>query len=165
MNPADPIDILLTQDRWAMLRLLDTCRGLTSEQLHRRFPIGLGSLHDTILHIVSANRASADVLAGRTQRPPVELSVQRDVNELFAMVEEAAADLAAHARSGPLDQPLQRARKDQVYTYTRATILVHSSTHGAHHRAQALNMLRQLGVTPLPQSGVFEWSRAGCPEP
>ncbi|HYD00615.1 MAG TPA: DinB family protein [Phycisphaerales bacterium] len=164
MNTGDPVDVLLTQDRWAMLRLLDACERLTAEQFHQRFEIGLGSLHDSILHILSANRASADVLAGRPQRPPIDLSQRRSVAEMRAMVEEAAADLAAHARSGPPDQLLQRARQDRVYTYTRATILVHSATHGAHHRAQCLNMLRQLGVAPLPQSGVFEWSRAGCPE-
>ena len=27
-----------------------------------------------------------------------------------------------------------------------------------HHRAQCLNMLRQLGVTPLPPSSVAEWT-------
>jgi uncharacterized damage-inducible protein DinB len=33
------------------------------------------------------------------------------------------------------------------------------ATHGVHHRAQCLNMLRHLGVKPLPLSSVAEWSR------
>jgi uncharacterized damage-inducible protein DinB len=37
-------------------------------------------------------------------------------------------------------------------------ILTHATTHGMHHRAQCLNMLRHLGVTPLPQSSVIEWT-------
>lgn len=164
MDSGDPIDILLTQDRWAMRRLLEVCERLSVEQLHQRFEIGLGSLHDSVVHIVSANRASGDVLAGRPQRAALEMEPRRTVAELRAMVDDAAADLMAHARSGPMDQLLQRRRKDQAYTYTRATIVVHSATHGAHHRAQCLNMLRRMGVEPLPQSGVFEWSRAGCPE-
>ena len=164
MNPADPIDILLTQDRWAMLRLLDTCQGLSDEQMHRRFEIGCGSLHDNILHIVRANRASADVLAMRPQRPPIDPCERRTLEQLRSLAEESAAALAVHARAGPMDQRLQRMRKGEAFTYTRATIIVHSATHGAHHRAQCLNMLRHLGVSPLPQSGVFEWSRAGCPE-
>jgi uncharacterized damage-inducible protein DinB len=30
-----------------------------------------------------------------------------------------------------------------------------------HHRAQCLNMLRKLGVTPLPKSSVAEWTLEG----
>jgi uncharacterized damage-inducible protein DinB len=30
-----------------------------------------------------------------------------------------------------------------------------------HHRAQCLNMLRHLGVTPLPPSSVTEWDLMG----
>jgi uncharacterized damage-inducible protein DinB len=34
---------------------------------------------------------------------------------------------------------------------------MHVATHGMHHRAQCLNMLRQLGVNPLPPISVLEW--------
>jgi uncharacterized damage-inducible protein DinB len=40
-------------------------------------------------------------------------------------------------------------------------VLTHVTTHGMHHRAQCLNMLRQLGVTPLPPSSVTEWTWMG----
>ena len=40
---------------------------------------------------------------------------------------------------------------------TRSAALLHVLTHGMHHRAQCLNMLRQLGVSPLPLSAVVEW--------
>ena len=41
-----------------------------------------------------------------------------------------------------------------------AGVITHIATHGTHHRAQCLNMLRRLGVHPLPQSSVAEWTRA-----
>jgi uncharacterized damage-inducible protein DinB len=50
-----------------------------------------------------------------------------------------------------------------VSTFTRAVILCHVHTHSMHHRAQCLNMLRHLGVSPLPQSSVTDWSRAAQP--
>jgi uncharacterized damage-inducible protein DinB len=40
---------------------------------------------------------------------------------------------------------------------SRGGVITHVATHGMHHRAQCLNMLRQLGVTPLPKSSVVEW--------
>jgi uncharacterized damage-inducible protein DinB len=33
-----------------------------------------------------------------------------------------------------------------------------------HHRAQCINMLRQLGVTPLPNSSVADWMRSADPK-
>ena len=43
----------------------------------------------------------------------------------------------------------------------RAAVLTHVATHGMHHRAQCLNMLRRLDVQPLPPSSVSEWTWLG----
>jgi len=40
-------------------------------------------------------------------------------------------------------------------------VITHVTTHGMHHRAQCLNMLRHVGVNPLPQSSVLQWMLAG----
>lgn len=160
---ADPADVLLAHDLWATSKLLDACEPLSHEQLHKRFEIGCGSLHDTVVHMVGAMRIWADVLGVRTPRPWIDEAPRRTVAELRTIVNEAAADLAACARSGPMDQQLTRERLGTVHTYSRGVVLTHVTTHGMHHRAQCLNMLRQLGVNPLPQSSVVEWSRAGCP--
>jgi uncharacterized damage-inducible protein DinB len=161
--PTNPAEILLAHDRWASRQILDACARLTPEQLHHRFEIGLGSLHDTIVHIIGAMRVWTDVLAMRTPRAWIDEAPRRTPAELRVLHDEAASELAAAAFSGPMDQPLQRERQGVVHTYSRAVILTHVTTHGMHHRAQALNMLRHLGVSPLPQSSVVEWSRAGAP--
>ena len=47
------------------------------------------------------------------------------------------------------------------YTFTRGTVLVHLCTHGTHHRAQCLNMLRHLNVPrlsdKLPDPSAVDW--------
>ena len=53
-----------------------------------------------------------------------------------------------------------RVREGQVIRLTRAGVITQVTTHGMHHRAQCLNMLRHLGVKPLPPSSVIEWVRA-----
>jgi uncharacterized damage-inducible protein DinB len=166
MNPADPIAVLLAHDRWASHRMLDACAPLTEEQLHRRFEIGCGSLHNNAAHIVMAMRVWTDTLGMRTPRPRLDETERRTVAELRSLLDEAATDLAACAVMGPPDQMLTRERNGQVYTFTRTVIIVHVTTHGMHHRAQSINMLRQLGVggASLPQSSTADWSRAGCPE-
>ena len=163
MNATDPIDIQLAHDRWANLNIARACEGLTTEQLHRRFEIGCGSLHDNLVHIVGAIMVWADVLGKRSPRPWIDEAPRRSAAELARMLDENARDVAACARLGPADEILERERLGTVYRYSRAVVIAHVTTHGMHHRAQCLNMLRHLGVTPLPQSSVVEWSRAGCP--
>lgn len=41
--------------------------------------------------------------------------------------------------------------------FSRGTAFVHVCTHGVHHRAQAVNMLRRLGVAELPELEALEW--------
>ncbi|MGD0463484.1 MAG: DinB family protein [Tepidisphaeraceae bacterium] len=156
MPTSDPLDILLAHDRWATGQILSACAKLTPEQFHQRFEMGPGSLHDTTTHILAAMRIWGDLLAGREERPRLE-GTKRTPAELLKMLEEIAAGLAASARAHPLEQTVSRAREGKTYTFTRGGVLAHVTTHGMHHRAQCLNMLRNLGVKPLPPSSVVEW--------
>jgi uncharacterized damage-inducible protein DinB len=157
---ADPIDILHTHDRWATHQLLDAMDKLPVDALHRSFPIGLSTLHDTIVHNVGAIQVWTDTLARRTARPWIS-DEKRTVAELRRIFDVAIADLAAVARQGPMDEAFTRTNKaGMTFNLSRGEILMHLATHGVHHRAQALNMLRQLGVSPLPQSSVTQCSIA-----
>jgi uncharacterized damage-inducible protein DinB len=62
----------------------------------------------------------------------------------------------AHARSST-----NEANDFGLPRFARAAVLAHVTTHGMHHRAQCLNILRRLGVTPLRPSSVAEWTWVG----
>lgn len=153
------VEVLLAHDRWATHRLLDACAGLSDEQFHQRFTIGIGSLHDTLVHNIGAIQVWADVLANAPSRPWIS-SDRRSVPQLRQLFDVEHAHLVRSA-AGDMGEVYSRERNGVVSRYTRGVILMHVSTHGVHHRAQCLNMLRQLGVASLPQSSVVEWSRAG----
>jgi uncharacterized damage-inducible protein DinB len=158
MATSNPLDVLLAHDHWATRNILEACEALTEEQFHRRFEIGPGSLHDTTTHIVGAMRGWGDLLAGREQRPRLEHGgVKRTPAELLILLNEIAADLATSARLYRLDEVVTGSRGGKNYRFLRGGVLTHVTTHGMHHRAQCLNMLRQLGVSPLPMSSVLEW--------
>jgi uncharacterized damage-inducible protein DinB len=160
----DPLTILLAHDRWATHQLLDACGGLTPEQFHQPFEMGPGSLHNTVEHILGAMRFCADLVAGREPRPRLEVpNSRRTVPELRALLDECHDEFDALATSLPLDGQVKRTRNGQTYTFTRGAVVAHVMTHGTHHRAQALNMLRRLGVSPLPKSAVMEWMAAEHP--
>ncbi|NNF41639.1 MAG: DUF664 domain-containing protein [Phycisphaerales bacterium] len=156
MATTDPIAILLAQNRWATRNLLETCSSLPAAQFHQRFDMGPGSLHDTVTHILGAMRGWGDLLAGREQRPRLE-GTERTPDELLQMLDELADDLEASARTHPVDEEVTGSRGERTYTFTRGGVLTHVLTHGMHHRAQCLNMLRQMGVEELPASAVVEW--------
>jgi len=163
MPQSDPLQILLSHDRWATDQVLDACTRLTPEQFHRRFDIGAGSLHDTLTHLVGAMRTWTDSLTGQEPRPRLETDGQRRTPEqLRALLDESCRELTAEARRRPLEEIVTRRLRDgRTIQLTRGAVVTHVTTHGMHHRAQCLNMLRQLGVNPLPPSSVTEWTWLG----
>jgi uncharacterized damage-inducible protein DinB len=158
MPTGDPLTILLVQNRWATKNLLDSCRELSEEQFHRRFEMGCGSLHDNLTHVIAAMRGWGDLLAGREQRERLdEDGRHRTPDELLALLAEISDDLEASAHAHPVDELVTGSRGERTYTFARGGVVTHVTTHGMHHRAQCLNMLRQMGVEALPPSAVVEW--------
>ena len=157
MPTSNPFDILLEHDRWATEQIIRACSALTEEQFKRPFEMGPGSLHNTTRHIVGAMNGWGDLLAGREQRPRLEQGGDRTPAELLALWDEVFTDFAQSARSHPLHEQVSRERGGKMYTFTRGSVITHVTTHGMHHRAQCLNMLRHVGVSPLPPNSVLQW--------
>jgi uncharacterized damage-inducible protein DinB len=162
MAHGDPLTILLAHDRWATGQILDACAGLTPEQFHRRFDMGPGSLHHTLTHVIGAMRTWTQTLAEVELLPRLETDGQRRPPEaLRPLLDQACDELLAQAHRRPLDERvIRRLRDGRTIELTRGVVLTHVTTHGMHHRAQCLNMLKQLGISPLPASSVVEWSLA-----
>ena len=157
MPKSEPVDILLTHNRWATRNLLEACAALPSEQFHQGFEMGPGSLHDTATHILGAMRGWGDMLAGREQRPRLDEGEKRTPQELLELLDEISDDLESSVKAHPPDELVTGSRGGRTYTFTRGGVITHVTTHGMHHRAQCLNMLRRLGVDSLPPSAVVEW--------
>ena len=164
MPISDPVGILVRQNRWATENMLNACRDLTDEQFHQKFEMGLGSLHDTITHILGAMRGWGDLLAGREQRPRLEADDPRTVDELAALLTGISDELETLATTHATDEIVTGSLGGNSYSFTRGAVVTHVTTHGMHHRAQCLNMLRQLGVDNLPPSAVVEWVLMENPE-
>jgi uncharacterized damage-inducible protein DinB len=157
MAHSNPLDILLLHNHWANQKIFEASALLNSEQFHRTFEMGRGTVHNTMAHILGAMRSWNDMLNGREPGPRVEAGPQRTCDELLALLEEISAALNDTARAHPIEEILSVVRGGKKYVLTRGGVLTHVTTHGMHHRAQCLNMLRQLGVSPLPAPGVIDW--------
>lgn len=153
-------DRLLQYDAWATRVLLERCRALTPQQFHQRFEIGPGSLHDTLRHVISAMRRWANRIADRPAGEPIEKNpAPQTPDELLALLGRVHGELeevvAAVVREGRFDEMMGVEFTSE--RFSRGTAFVHVCAHGVHHRAQAVNMLRRLGVADLPELEALEW--------
>lgn len=155
----DLLDRLLGHDAWTTRRLLLLCEGLQDAALDREFDVGLRTLRRTFHHVIRNVEVWSDLMAGA----PVRADGDASVAALLARLERAAADFSRLAYD-----VAQRGAWDAKFTDTldvppaEKTFgggIAHLLTHGMHHRAQAIHMLRRLGVAGVPEGDALSWER------
>ena len=152
------LDVLLAHDSWATDQILSAMRALSDEQLDRPFEMGLGSLRATIIHMIDAIGGWHTALVGTNDYQPLDPKASVDaIAGKHATVSRAIASLG---KAGPVGDVMRASRATRSISAPRGVLVTHFLTHGTHHRAQALNMLRRLGVQSLPQSSVMQWAVA-----
>ncbi|MGF1633895.1 MAG: DinB family protein [Phycisphaerae bacterium] len=156
----DPLLIFVQFNAWATRRLIDACRLLDDADLDRRFAIGPGSLRATLRHILGNLEHWTDRAQGRPTRPFPDATASLDQLEsrllsatdaLRRVLETADVAEVVYSDFTLDDGGVVKAR------FTRSAALLHALNHATHHRAQCLNMLRQLGVDPLPEFDLIDW--------
>jgi uncharacterized damage-inducible protein DinB len=169
VHPLEHYDILLR----ARHKLLGWVRNLTAEQYRQEFPLGLKSVRATLVHLAGSEWLHGMVARGEditsADRPFTEeryadfLSLERDWNGLESGTRawlESERDwtrrLETVARRG-------NARLIRV-GFTPETLAFQLFYHEVHHRAQAMAMLRQLGIAAEGldfNQYAFEWTEVG----
>lgn len=168
-HAATPFSTLFRHNQWAIRILIDRCRTLSSDQFHQRFNIGPGSLHDTISHMIGAMRRWCDRIAGKELRPPSDAAATKHTpDDLVRMLDEATTDLLAACRrvetgapSAPLTMRIKRAGYPEQFNFAASDALLQLATHGFYHRAQCVNMFKQLGQPLDREIDIIEWRVVG----
>lgn len=150
--------ILLAHARAADRELHRACRPLSDAQLDHPFAMGPGSIRAALMHNLGAVRVWADQFARRPARPWLPDEGPLTIEAMEAIAEVLYDDWDEIVTRFPLDETLERTRSGVVQRFTRAHILVHTTTHSVHHRAQIINMLRQIGVEDRPTGSAMVWA-------
>lgn len=146
---------VLTQAR---RRLFDWVRPLSQEQYTQRFPFGLGTLRATLIEI-----ARVELVYGKRLReepvPPPPLPDTFPISETkqptFADLEKVWTVQAHETRTmlagisdwtKTVTRRVEQGDKIIVSTASKADLAMQLLMHEVHHRAQAMTMLRHLGV-------------------
>lgn len=143
------IDELLAYNAWANERVLGWCADVPEEAFDRPFLLGAGSLRATLHHIADAEQVWLDRWRGTPSKPepmPAGLG-RREIVAHLTRLHEQRTQFLAPLDDGALCEKLVYANsRGETYSHRLVDLLLHVSSHGVHHRAQALNMLRVLGA-------------------
>jgi len=158
----DLLDRLLGHDAWTTRQLLERCRGLDDAALDREFDLAHRTLRATFLHIVWNMEAWSDELCGLPVRPdPNAEPSARSVDGLIARLDGAAAQLARVSKDvrdrGGWDERWRRVPDGPTTELSYGGTIAHVITHSMHHRAQALAMMKWLGLRDLPEGDALSW--------
>jgi uncharacterized damage-inducible protein DinB len=137
-------------------KLFGWVRPLSQAQYTQKFPIGLGSVRATLVEIARVEWMYVRRLRGEPIPPLPEWPISEERQPTFADLEAAWKDQAQRTRAAmnavaDWNQTSERraVRPGQptlVRTATHAQVALQMLMHETHHRAQAMAMLKQMGV-------------------
>lgn len=152
MNPLRTYDYLTL----ARQRILDLIRPLGAQAYAREFPIGCGTLGGTLTHIMISEWYYVQRMQRREVPPYEQWPVQSENPPPFAELEASWKKQADETRAAlravrDWDEAIAYQvtaddGKAMIVTASAADLFTQLALHEVHHRAQAMNMLRQLGV-------------------
>lgn len=155
MDPTRTYDYLVL----ARKKILDWSWPLAPEQHAQVFPIGLGTLARTLTHMMICEWFYVRRLQGEEVPPYKEWPIQDENPPRLEVIEQwwkeqeprTRAAIAAVEKAGEWGRVMTyMGRRDDnkrvEVSATKGDIFTQLVLHEVHHRAQAMNILRQLGV-------------------
>lgn len=161
-SPVDSVRDAHQWMRWLTARTCTAARALTPEQFAREFPIGLGSVHSTLTHLLGAERIWIAVI--EESDPAVSMPTRDELPDLPAIERAWPAVRArwdaylARLTTQELSRVVARVRDGKTYSQRVSDALMQVPTHALYHNAQLSFMFRSMGMT-LPDSSWIIWAR------
>jgi len=145
---------------WAQQRVLAVCCKLPATALDREFDMGLKTIRATLLHVLYAETWWLKNWIGKTKPEFKEFDASLAMEDLPRRHTEHAAARNAYLSSlgdGELNRMVHtQPAPGKEFAFPLGPSMLQLWHHGAHHRAQLVNMLRHVGAT-LPEVDVIKW--------
>lgn len=162
MDPTTTIKQAHSWLRWMTDRSFGACRALSHDELHREFPIGLGSVHATLLHLYGAERIWIGVVTGSaaalTMPTAAECPTLDALESSWPATRREWDAFLAVLTPGECARVVERVRDGRTYRQTVADACMQVPTHALYHNAQLSFMFRTMGHA-LPDSSWILWAR------
>lgn len=148
---------------WANGQLLDVVASLPQEQQVQPVPSSFPSLHQTVLHMLDASSVWWQRL--KLQERVIWPGQNFKGSTKDAVQQVTALDRQWHQWIGAAtEHTLQHVflyanSKREQFKQPTFQMLLHLFNHNTYHRGQLVTMMRQLGITKIPQTDFIVWSR------
>lgn len=166
MDALHPIRRLHQHRDWVNRKLRDAARPLSHAKRDQSFEIGQGSLMKTLCHLHAAEAVWLLALQGQADTPSPFHFRFDSFDQLESAWDESEAGWADYLdRLTPEDlvKPVTKTASLSGVKFSTPTldILLHVCTHAQYTTAQAVNLLRRLGVPAdqLPDAMLITMSR------
>ncbi|MBI5763211.1 MAG: DinB family protein [Planctomycetes bacterium] len=148
---------------WANDIVLRAAGPLADANLDKPFAMGRGSLRMELLHVWAGEHVWLQRWQGGTETPwPNEeerVAIPGIAERFAAAWRERDTFLATLADRDLARAITYRDSKGSLFSATLADMMTQMIVHSTHHRAQIVNMLRNVGVTPPPDLDYMYWVR------
>jgi uncharacterized damage-inducible protein DinB len=134
---------------WANQHLLDACAGLTEQQLDATAPGTYGSIRDTLVHLIGAEKRYLAALNGVELERPLGGAI--DLPGFAALREQSRRsgdDLIEVARRTPPSRNVRGVRGGEPFAIPAAVFLMQAIDHATEHRTHIRTILTTLGIEP-----------------
>lgn len=148
MKPDDTLTILFRHNRWANLRLLEICAGLTDGQLETTVVGTYGSIRDTLQHLVTAERSYLSrISTGQPYRHPKD-APPLTMAEMTESARRTGDGLIEWTPKVEADDVVQVDWEGTLRDVPKTVLLTQAINHATEHRAQVMGILTHLGIEP-----------------
>ena len=149
---------LYAYNEWANQKIVQLCDGLTDAQLDQPKEMGMGTLRATLFHILTADVVWMERWESTPWREfpldPDGKSVS-EIATALSDVGQRRASLIEQNQSDRWNSTIEYQDSGKTpYSHQIHDLVLHVWIHGIHHRAQALNYLKQFDRT-IP--GGIDW--------
>jgi uncharacterized damage-inducible protein DinB len=147
------IQTLYEYDHWANARVLGAASNLSPDEFLKGMGSSFGSIRDTLVHILSAQRTWLSRWRGSSPKAHLDAANFPGVEAVRAEWERLSRQLRGFLES-LADERLRAVAPYTTFSGQPQSQLLwqqmaHLANHGTYHRGQVTTMLRQLGAAPI----------------
>lgn len=147
--------------RWLTGRTLHAATAIPDLDFRREFPIGCGSIHGTLTHLIGAERVWIGALQGdaaATMATTAEFPSIASMHAAWPSVRSRWDAYLNQLTDTECNRIIARVRDGKEFRQQVSDVLLQLPTHALYHNAQMSFMFRQMGHS-LPDSSWILWRR------
>lgn len=150
----DPIAVeFLVYNRWANIKLIDACLGLTREQLDSTGPGAYGTIYNTIVHLIQAEARYFWRITGAKLDPPFLWEDGPALADVRPYVERVSSVLIEAAEKMRLSDQIEYENQGKTMRFKALGMLIQTLMHGVEHRTNITTIMAAHGIADPDLSG------------